>query len=317
MQPYARFPQTMTAVAPRRCTLSFKPLTLDTIPLVAPLLARAPWRTCDYSVGGIYMWVDYFNYEYCMYRNTLFIRGLDEEDRRHPAFAVPVGDLPLPEAIDLLREYCDATGCRLLLSAVPREALQGLLDAGATNVRRLECWGDYLYCAADLANLTGKAYNKKRNHVNRFVEDNPDWTLEPLADDNASEVAEFFASLETPEKADEAEAQYERDQCIRVLDNYSAFGFEGAVLRGAGGRIVAFTAAEVIGDTAIIHIEKMDHTVSGAGESINRFFAERLVALHPGLRYINREDDAGDPGLRRAKESYHPVDILPKYNVAF
>lgn len=320
MQPSPRTINTAVVTAsctPRSCSLSFSPLTLATMPLVAPYLRRAPWRTCDYSVGGIYMWVDYFNYEYCIYRNTLFIRGLDEQDRRRPAFAVPVGDLPLREAVDLLREYCAAHACRLLFSAVPREAVQPLLEAGATEVRLLECWGDYLYEARALATLEGKAYNKKRNHVNRFVQDNPGWRLEELNDDNLGETAAFLAALPTVEKADEAEAQFERDQCGRVLDYYGCFGFEGAVLRGGNGRIVAFTCAEVIGDTAIIHIEKMDHAVAGAGESINRFFAERLLELHPGLRYLNREDDAGDPGLRRAKESYHPLEVLPKYNVAF
>lgn len=293
------------------------PLTLATIPSVAPLLHRAPWRTCDYTVGGIYMWVDYFNYEYCIYRNTIFIRGLDEQDRRRPAFAVPVGDLPLKDSIALLREYCEAHGCQLVFSAVPQDAVGPLLAAGATSVELLECWGDYLYSATALATLEGKAYNKKRNHVNRFLQDNPDWALEELTDDNLAETAAFLAGLPSVEKADEAEAQFERDQCARVLDYYNCYGFEGAVLRGAGGRIVAFTCAEVVGDTAVIHIEKMDHTVSGAGESINRLFAERLCRLHPGLQYLNREDDAGDPGLRRAKESYHPLEVLAKYNVAF
>lgn len=299
------------------CTLSFSPLTLDTIPLVAPLLQRAPWRTCDYSVGGIYMWVDYFNYEYCIYRNTLFICGLDENDRRHPAFAVPVGDLPLSESVGLLQEYCDAHNCRLLFSAVPRPAVQDLLNAGATQVELLDSWGDYLYDALALATLEGKAYNKKRNHVNRFMQDNPDWRLEELNESNLAETMSFLADLPVVEKADEAEAQFERDQCARVLDYYGCYGFEGAVLRGAGGHIVAFSCAEVIGDTAVIHIEKMDHNVSGAGESINRLFAQRLLERHSQLRYLNREDDAGDPGLRRAKESYHPVEILAKFNVGF
>lgn len=78
-----------------------------------------------------------------------------------------------------------------------------------------------------------------------------------------------------------------------------------------------FTAAEIIGDTLIIHIEKMDHEVAGAGETINKLFAAEMLHRHPQLRYINREDDAGDPGLRYAKESYHPLRLLRKFNVRF
>lgn len=264
------------------------------------------------------MWVDYFNYEYCIFADTLFIRGLDERDRRRPAFAVPVGAMPLPEALEVLRAYCRAEGCDMLLSAVPQDVVADLLEAGARSVELLECWGDYLYGAHDLASLEGKHFNKKRNHVNRFVQDNPGWVLEDIGAANLGEAAAFLESLPIVEKADDAEALYERQQCARVLEFWNCFGFEGAVLRDApAGRIVALTAAEVIGDTAIIHIEKMDHTVAGAGESVNKFFAMHLLESHPGLKYLNREDDAGDEGLRRAKESYHPLRILHKYNVMF
>ena len=87
------------------------------------------------------------------------------------------------------------------------------------------------------------------------------------------------------------------------------------MLRGNGGKVVAFTVAEIIGDTLIVHIEKMNHDVSGAGESINKLFAAEMLMRYPGLKYINREDDAGDPGLRKAKQSYHPAAMLRKFNV--
>ena len=78
---------------------------------------------------------------------------------------------------------------------------------------------------------------------------------------------------------------------------------------------MAFTAGETVGDTLILHIEKMRHDISGAGEAINKLFAERMLSAHPEIVYINREDDSGDPGLRYAKESYHPEFKLRKYNV--
>ena len=79
--------------------------------------------------------------------------------------------------------------------------------------------------------------------------------------------------------------------------------------------IVAFTLGEVIGDTLYVHIEKMSHDIAGAGETINRLFASMMTTIHPSVQYINREEDVGDPGLRHAKESYHPLELLKKYNV--
>ena len=110
-------------------------------------------------------------------------------------------------------------------------------------------------------------------------------------------------------------AEFEREQCMTVLRNFANYPFEGAVLRDGNGDIVAFTAGETVGDTLILHIEKMRHDISGAGEAINKLFAERMLSAHPEIVYINREDDSGDPGLRYAKESYHPEFKLRKYNV--
>lgn len=300
-----------------RTTLHFEPLSPTAIPAIYKILSKNIFRTCDYSIGGIYMWRDYFNYEYCIVDDTLFIRGLDEYDRTRPAFAFPIGKMPAEESVSLIKEYCESRGVKLLFSAVPREAADILLSMGAGEISPLDNWSDYLYDISDLASLTGKAFNKKRNHVNRFIADNPAYTFEPLTADQLPEVRLFMACLGAVAKTDEASAEYERRQCASVLKNYHAYPFEGAVVRAATGEIVAFTIGEVIGDTLMVHIEKMRHTVAGAGETINKLFAGMMAARHSNLRYINREEDAGDPGLRRAKESYHPCAILHKYNVLF
>ena len=90
----------------------------------------------------------------------------------------------------------------------------------------------------------------------------------------------------------------------------------GAILM-AEGKPCAVTVGDVKGDTLFVHIEKALREFPGSYEMINKAFAARMLELHPALRYVNREDDAGDEGLRQAKESYHPVDILKKYNVIF
>ena len=304
------------AVAVRPRCLRFTPVASDDIATLTPMLARSASRSCDFTAGGIFMWVGYFGYEKAVYANTLFIRGLSEDSGRRPSFSLPVGALPLAECVELVRDYCRATGAEPLFSAVPEDRLEELTSLGAASVEELTDWADYVYRAEDLANLTGKAYNKKRNHVNRFVADNPGWSLVPLNAETLPDVIEFFENLDIEsEKADPAMAEFEREQCLDVLRNYESYPFEGAALRDGNGRIVAFTAGEIVGDTLVLHIEKMDHHVAGAGEAINKFFAARMLAEHPELVYINREDDSGDPGLRYAKESYHPAFKLKKYNV--
>ncbi len=303
------------ATSRRPLELCFRPVDFDALPIINSFLQRECSRSCDYSIGGIYMWIDYFNYEYCIVADTLFIKGLSEDASRRPSFAVPIGSLPLGDAVDAVKAYCRRHGVEPLFSAVPDDKLDALCALGASEVTPLDDWADYIYTATDLATLTGKHYNKKRNHVNRFMTDNPHCTLEPLEGRALADADAFFAALAAD--SDDVMAEYERRQCADVLRHYGRYPFEGAVLRDESGAVVAFTAAEVIGDTLVIHIEKMNHDVAGAGETINKLFVAEMLHRHPGLRYINREDDAGDPGLRYAKESYHPLRLLRKFNVRF
>lgn len=294
--------------------------------LIAPIrhaLAYARSRTCDFTLGGIYMWQRRFAYRCAVVDDTVFMTGLAEgSDTPVPAWAVPVGAMDTRLAVAAVLRYCRALGIAPVFSAVPVEYLDmicGVMGPDAT-VTEITDWADYLYSARDLATLTGKRYNKKRNHVNRFVHDNPTWQLEDLTPELIPETLLFLSGRRRPEWDTEdpmlSMALYEHNACADTLRNFRHFPFEGAVLRGSDGDIVAFSVAEVIGDTAYVHIEKANHNVAGAGEAINHFFAARLLQNHPSLRYLNREDDSGDLSLRRAKTSYHPISLLAKFNIS-
>ncbi len=297
-------------------TLNFRKITTTDISRISDLLIRyASGRTCDYSIGGILMWVDYFSYSYAIADDTLFIKGVSEADKKSPAFAVPVGRMNLRQSVEMLRQYCAANHIQLRFSAVTESQARELETLGF-KAEQLTDWSDYLYNIDDLADFAGKKYNKKRNHVNRFMSDNPGWKAEPLTPDLLPAVRDFYVRFHTdPDKSDTA--SFEQSQVMKVLDNYGSYPFEGIVLTTPADGIVAFAVGERIGDTVFEHIEKMNHNVAGAGETICREFAAAMRSLHPELRYVNREEDAGDEGLRRAKQSLHPVELLTKYDCIF
>ena len=299
-------------------SLSFKPVTLALIPEIRRLLAMSGSRANDFSVGGILMWAEYFHYEYCIVDDTLFIKGVSEIHPELPAFSLPVGRMALADSVRLIVDYCRREGIAPRFSAVPADRLKELTDVVPGRVEVLADWSDYIYDAEALASLSGKRLSKKRNHVNRFMADNPDYRFEAMTPAVMPAVREtYLAWLGADASAglDAASAIEESAQTLSVMDNMDAYRFEGAVLYDGKGRIVAFTMGEVIGDTLYTHIEKMDHGVAGAGETVNKLFAAMMTKRHPELRYINREEDAGDPGLRQAKLSYHPAIILEKYDV--
>lgn len=261
------------------------------------------------------MWVDYFNYEYCIHDETLFVKGVSENHPDMVAFSLPLGKLPLSASVQLIKDYCCRNDLKLAFSAIPVECADELAALCNGTVERLDEWSDYLYSAEALATLTGKQYSKKRNHVNRFFIENPGRLLEMITANNIDEVKSFVSNLDISRKADQQVAAYEIEQCLDVLDHVNDYLFDGAILRDANGMICAVTLGEVVGDTLYVHIEKMNHLVAGAGEAVNKLFASEMLRRHSGLRYINREEDMGDPGLRFSKESYHPVAMLGKCNV--
>ena len=295
--------------------LCFRPLTLHDIPYIQRLLPMSRSKANDFTVGGLMMWADYFNYEYCIYGNTLFIKGVSEVDRQLTAFSLPVGAMPLPCAVDLITGYCRTNRIPLRFSAVPDDRIDEIRTIVHGHVERLCDWSDYIYDATSLATLAGKRLSKKRNHVNRFMTDNPGYTTEVLSFRNISEVRQSYFDWPGTLSADAPTSVQESMQTLNVLDNYASFPFEGLILRDSNRRIVAFSIGEIIGDTLFTHIEKIDRRGAGAGETINRLFASHITAFHPEIKYINREEDAGDSGLRQAKLSYHPAIILGKYDI--
>lgn len=299
--------------------LSFRPVTVDVMPLLWRYLSLEEGRTCDFSYGGLLIWTPLFDYEYAICNDTLFIKGRLEGDMSKVAFSLPVGAMPLSDCVVLLRQWCEAHGEALRFSAIPEYALDAFKPLSPRAVRPLPDWADYLYPLEPLASLSGKKMAKKRNHVNKFEATFPDHEFVPLTPSrigDARKLLEKIAPVDTGSLSGMESA--ERRLCALTLDLMSEKKTEltGGILYAAG-EAVAFTVGDTKGDTLFIHIEKADRDIPGAYEAVNKYFAAFMSARCPELRYINREDDAGDPGLRRAKQSYHPTALLAKYDIIF
>lgn len=296
--------------------LEFRPVTHYSMKEIYPYLMMEQGRTTDFSYAGLLMWVDYFKYSYAIVKDTLFIKGTVENDTHIPAFSLPVGRLPLPESLDMIRDYCRKEGISPVLSAVPEYALTQFIDLGISDIQPLDDWGDYLYDARMLSTLSGKKMGKKRNHVNKFDSLYPNATIEPLSADNAARAIEFMTTVDA--EGDATPMAVEERRMTRQLLNLICEGdthLEGAILE-VDGETAAFTIGDVKHDTLFVHVEKASRKFDGSYEKINKEFARIMCEKYPEIEYINREDDSGDEGLRKAKQSYHPVEILKKYNIA-
>ena len=295
----------------------FKKITSENMEEVWHFLKNEKGRTTDFSYGGILMWVDFFHYEYTIYEDTLFIKGVVENDRETPAFSLPVGALHVKDSVALLKEYCKHHDIPLEFSAVPEYALEDMRKLSPVSIEELSDWGDYLYDAQALATVAGKKMSKKRNHIHQFESRYPDFRTEWITSDNAYLAMDFMDIFDKEGDSSEmaaAERNLSRDLISKIA--HGDIHLEGMLLF-ADNKVCAYTIGDIKGDTLFIHVEKATRNAVGSYEMINYLFAKAMTEKYPDIKYINREDDAGDIGLRMAKESYHPLTILKKYNIIF
>lgn len=288
--------------------LNFKKITLDDVKILKPYL-QAQYRSCDFSVLGVFMWADRFGYEYAIENGILFMREKSRFEGTEYDYLLPLGEGSLTENIKRLQAL---TPEPLTLSLVPEDALDELRQSFSFDAAEEPDIADYMYNAEDLAFLAGKKYSKKRNLIHQFEKLYPDYRLVPITAENAKYIAECCRHgwSDTPESE---LAAYENEHTREVLEDFAAYGCTGYELR-CGKDIAAFCIGEVRGDTLIVHIEKAMREYKGAFQMINMLFS-RTELESCGVKYINREDDVGDEGLRQAKQSYFPAYMLRKYRL--
>ena len=291
--------------------LEFHSLKLEDITVLRPYFHKQPSRICDSTIGGTFLWRDYFQTAYAEEGGSLFLRSVMPETGAY-IYAVPMeGDVPA--ALQRLKAHCDSEGHPLVLSTVSAEALPAIQALWPeARVESIPEWADYLYEAADLKEIAGKKYATQRNHISKFNRLYSNWKFEPIGPDNLTEVQAFFDWFAEVNEKESATYKEDERKVAEVLDNFDLYRFIGGAV-WAEDRIVAMALGEKQGDTLYVHIEKADIRYHGAYQMIVREFAK--YACTEEIRYINREDDAGDEGLRKSKLSWRPCGLLDKYLV--
>ena len=215
-----------------------------------------------------------------------------------------------PDAVPTVRALLDAYGTPLRLCPISEDEKAPLKAAFGDRIRfdANDGAADYIYNAADLRQFCGKSYHTQKNHVNAFLREHPDYRFEPLTAGSEAALAAFFDAYTAADDDDSASAKEEIAACRRILPLLGVLPLDTRLLTD-GGRILGFTVMEKIGDTLMIHIEKGLPAVRGVYPMLVTLEAN----AYPDVRFVNREEDDGNEGLRRSKQSYHPVRLLQKY----
>lgn len=293
----------------------FKDIELLDKERVDPLLALSDFRGTEYCFTSLYIWAAFYNTKICYFGDFLLIRS---ENGNQYNYLFPAGRGDLRKAVKFMEEDAASHGKRFSIS-IPSEALEtfGNTFPGQFRIEPVRDMFDYVYNSADLISLSGKKYQPKRNFLSRFKK-GYDWSYETIDSANpelcTKQLKECMRMNEEWCAMNDCihNISMKKEVCAirKSIRDFIPLKLRGALLM-ADGRIVAYTIGERLNsDTFIVHAEKAFYNITGAYPAINQMFAEHEAS---GLAYINREDDAGDEGLRKAKLSYHPAFMVEKY----
>ena len=291
--------------------LEFKSITPSDRALYEGYLAASARRGCEYSFLNVFLWGEqqYAETDGCLVLLSRF------ED--YLSYSYPLGDGDQRAALLKIINDSAERGIACSLNGVMPEEKEFIEKNFPDRFRFTTSLNnyDYVYDIEALASLSGKKYHSKRNFINRFEESYPNARAELLSSENILLVREMAEKwfLEKEALLGEDTFSMEKAAIRRLSENFSELSPEGLILRN-GDEILAFTVGSPFyTDTFDVHFEKALRDLDGAYPLINREFARRIKAKYPLVKYLDREEDMGLEGLRRAKESYQPLYLCEKW----
>lgn len=268
---------------------------------------RYPPQNSEYTFTNLYMWNHYYNLHYEIIYDCLCLIS----ERNTISILPPIGEESnIIKAFSELYKKYKSENSKVVIERFPEELANKIMQVFNIEMILDEDNSDYVYNTSDLINLSGRKYHAKKNHVNRFKK-SYNYSIEPLSEDNILECLYFTEKWLQDKDIQENPGLLDEFTSIKTFfEHYRYFDVKGIVIR-IEGKIQAYTFGELLNpDTAVIHIEKANPDIPDLYAFTNQCFAEKVWSHIP---YINREQDMGIPGLRRAKQSYHPIKMIYKY----
>jgi len=290
--------------------LSFKKVALEDKDWVEKCMKAAGFRGSEFTFSNLFNWRDGYELTIAGFEGFLLIKSGSGDDA---SYMYPIGEGDMAAAVQAIRDDAAQNGIVFSMYGIPEERIEEVqcLLGDEYDIEPVRDNFDYIYTRESLATLSGKKLHGKRNHINKFLSLYPDWSVEAINADNIGEA--WKMNLEWCSRQECVSHSLKKESCAveNAFANFFELGLTGAMLK-VNGNVVAYTMGnEVTDDTFVVHIEKAFTDTEGAYTMINREFVKMLPEKY---LYINREDDVGDPGLRKAKESYRPAMMYERYN---
>ena len=289
-------------------------LTLDKKDYINSFLKKNKTENSELTFTNLFMWRKSYNVEYAVVSDMLVI--MSKHNGAPQVVYFPIGEGDFKKALDEVIEYFKQKNTKFLLRIYDEKDLIRLNEAYPEmfEVEEDTDNNDYVYKASDLSELKGKKYHAKRNFINRF-KNKYSYTYETMTPDLKDECMELFKKW-YEEKKDEVSGVEEHLEAVsEVFENWEKLDVKGGCIR-VDGKMIAFSFGEELvseNKMAVIHLEHADITYEGAFPMMNNAFVQNQWS---DFKYINREEDMGIEGLRKAKQSYYPCKMVRKFYAA-
>ena len=290
--------------------IDFQSFDLKDKPAYDALRRTLGERGCEYGFVNLFLW----GRQSCAFLQGHYV--FFSQFHRRSVYLFPIGEGDKKPALDAVIADAKERGipCRFTGLLGQEPALLEQLYPGKFHFHHDRDSFDYVYDINDLADLKGKKFQKKRNHLNRFWATNPQAVLTPITEENLPRCKALAKKWFDLRLQNDPHADFEMEQVAikRAFAHWQELGLEGLILSVDGEDVAMTVGSWFGGDTFDIHFEKALDIADGAYAAINNGFAKYLREKYPTVLYLNREDDMGLEGLRKAKLSYNPHHLVEK-----
>lgn len=293
----------------------FESINIHSKNLIKSFLSKDSFLISDISFVNLFIWKHARDIRFCILHDCLIIETTYKNE--NPFIFFPIGENVHNKIKCLLdlKKYYEDKGLNLKLHSLESKNVKILKDIFNVDAILNRDRSDYIYLSQNLAKLSGRKYHKKKNHLNRFFDNYKGFEFIVLNSKNSVEVKKTLSiwhSLNDVYMSNFTSLQNEYKGICEVLDNYDDLDLYGGFLC-FDSKIIAFSFGEIINsDLCIIHIEKADISYKGSYQAINYQLINNFFS---DIKYVNREEDLGDEGLRKAKLSYYPDILLEKFEI--
>ena len=288
--------------------LNFKIITLKDKTLLDSYLLKTVFRNCDFSFSNLFCWSERYQTTYDIINDFLVIRFISVDDKL-PCYLMPLGVGNLMNVLEILIEDAENNGFPFRMMSITDDMFAELrkIMPDTFSYTPMRAYSDYIYLTENLMHLTGKKYQSKRNHINKFKNDYPDYEFVPITKELIPACLEMQRLWCIENDCYDSNMLIGEAHAVKTaLNHFEELQLRGGVIK-INGEITAFSFGQPVGQDAFgIHVEK---ALNNAYALINQQMAEHVACNYT---YMNREEDLGLEHLRKSKLSYHPAILLEK-----